>query len=213
MKYFAFAFLILHSFQGISQCCPYINGIEVIPATPTTTDNIKIVTTVATPNLGQFISSSFTIANDTIFIEACYYSGLATAIQVYTDTLTVGTLPAGNHVVHFTAYQSSDTSLCTYSDTSSSTFNFYVNGGIIGSVPESTSNAGVLYPYPSDGNFSIVLPNEMTATHIQLFDLSGKLMTQLPFTGQFSMLLAAGSYYIRVFNDDTLLGVHRLSIR
>lgn len=213
MKYFALALLILHSFQGISQCCPYIYGIEVIPATPTTTDNIQIVTTVATPNLGQFISSSHTVTNDTIFIEACYYSGLATAIQVYTDTLTVGTLPTGNHAVHFTAYQSVDTAVCTYSDSSTSTFNFYVNGGIIANVPENPSSIGVLYPYPSDGNFTIALRNDITATHIQLFDLSGKLMTQLPFTGQFSMPLAAGSYYVRVFNDDTLLGVHRLSIR
>ena len=180
MNYFTLAFLLLQSFQGISQCCPYINGIEVIPATPITTDNIKIVTTVTTPNQGQFITSGYTVLNDTIFVEACYYSGLATALQTYTDTLTIGLLPAGDHAVHLTAFQSNDT-VCTYSDTTSSSFNFYVNGGIIGSVPENSTSVGVLYPYPSDGNFSIVLPNEITATHIQLFDLSGKSMTQLPF--------------------------------
>ena len=212
MNYFTLAFLLLQSFQGISQCCPYINGIEVIPAAPTTTDNIRIVTTVTTPNQGQFITSGYTVLNDTIFVEACYYSGLATALQTYTDTLTIGLLPAGNHVVHLTAFQSNDT-VCTYSDTTSSSFNFYVNGGIIGSVPENSTSVGVLYPYPSDGNFSIVLPKEITATHIQLFDLSGKLIGQSPFTEHFSMTLATGSYYVRVFNEDTLLGVHRLSIR
>ncbi len=212
MKYFVLALLIIQSFQGISQCCPYINGIEVIPVNPTTTDNIKIVTTVTTPNLGQFISSSYSISNDTIFVEACYFSGFLTAVQTYTDTLTIGTLPAGNHVVHLTAFQSNDT-VCTYSDTNMSTLNFFVNGGGIGSMPENFSKVGVLYPYLSDGNFTIMLPSEIKATHIQLFDVSGKRVIVLPFSNQFSIDLASGSYFIHVFDDGNYLGMHRLIIQ
>lgn len=212
MKYFALAFVIIHSFQGISQCCPYINGIEVIPTNPTTTDNIKIVTSVTTPNLGQFLSSAYYFLDDTIFVEACYYSGLATAVQTYTDTLIVGTLPAGNHVVHLTAYQSNDT-VCTYSDTTTSTFNFYVNGGIIAFLPVSSTQIGVLYPNPSNGDFRIALPTGISATRIELFDLSGKLIRALPFSTHFSVDLASGTYFIHTYDEANFIGFQRLIIQ
>lgn len=210
MKYFVLALIIIQSFQGISQCCPYIDDVDVIPSNPTTSDNIQVVTTVTTPNLGQFISSGYTQSNDTIFVEACYYSGMATALQTYYDTLDIGLLPAGNYTVYFTAYQSSDT-ICTYDSVNTSSFNFSVTGGTT-AVPPIDLQTVVLYPNPSAGDFSIQLPTGMSATRVQLFDLSGKSIVELPYSEKLSVSIAPGTYIIRILQNEIVLGIQRLII-
>jgi hypothetical protein len=46
---------VAHSYSQ-TDCCPDINSITIIPANPTTTDTIKIVTSTTTPNLGNEVS-------------------------------------------------------------------------------------------------------------------------------------------------------------
>jgi len=99
MKSLLILILLSLSFTATSQCCPYINNVEIIPGSPTTADSVKIVTTVTTLNQGMFLNSSWSfngITGTNIAIEACYYNGFLTATQTYYDTLEIGVLGGGN---------------------------------------------------------------------------------------------------------------------
>ena len=97
---------------AFAQCCPYVNGIEVLPTMPTDDDSIYVVTTVTTPNLGEYLGESHVVVGDTILIDACYYSGMLTALQTYVDTINVGLLAPGDYVVRLIARISSDFNQC-----------------------------------------------------------------------------------------------------
>lgn len=194
-----------------AQCCPYINSIEVIPAAPTSSDIVKIVTSVTTPNQGEIIYSTHTVNGNTINIEACYYSGLLTATQTFYDTLSIGLLNAGNYTVNLTAYQSFDT-ICNYIDTNTSTMNFTVIDHI-SEVSPINNIIGQLYPNPTSGSFTIELPDGITATSFRIQSITGEVVRQGAFSNKVSVNLESGIYLIQLFQDKTILGYHRILIR
>ncbi len=210
MKFlFTFCFLSL-CFIAESQCCPYINSIEIIPASPTTADNIKVVTTVTTPNQGTFINSTHTVNGNTIDIEACYYSGLLTSLQTFYDTLNIGLLSAGIYTVNLTAYESFDT-ICNYTDTSTSVMNFTVIDQI-SEISSINNNIGQLYPNPTSGSFIIELPDEVIATNLCIQSITGEVVHQGVFTNELSVNLESGIYLVQLFHNQTILGYHRILI-
>ncbi|HZF99392.1 MAG TPA: T9SS type A sorting domain-containing protein [Chitinophagales bacterium] len=97
---------------AFGQCCPYIDGVEIFPEMATDEDSVYVVTTVTTPNLGAYLGETHTVIGDTILIDACYYSGMLTALQTYVDTINVGLLAPGTYVVRFIARISSDANQC-----------------------------------------------------------------------------------------------------
>jgi len=198
------------SFTSTSQCCPYIDNIEVIPTSPTIADNIKIATTVTTANQGMLLYSTHTMNGNTIHIEACYYSGLLPATQTYLDTLTIGMLSAGNYTIDFVAYVGADT-ICTYIDSNMMTSNFTVTEVSAGAQPI-TQQIGKLYPNPSNGLFTVKLPQELQATHIRILTVSGELVEQMSFTEQVNLNLATGMYLIEFLENDRSLGYQRFLI-
>ncbi len=208
-------YLLILSFLSIcyiaeSQCCPYINNIEIIPAAPTTIDNVKIVTTVTTPNQGAFLYSMHSINGNTIDIEACYFSGLLTATQTFYDTLDIGLLGAGNYTVDLTAYQSLDT-ICDYEDTTTSMMNFTVIEHIVG-TPSVKFNLGKLYPNPTSGSFNLRLPDGIIATDFYVHSISGEVVYHGVYAEEISVNLESGIYLIQLVNDTTILGYHRILI-
>jgi hypothetical protein len=212
MKYLIILCLLALAFTSESQCCPYINNIEVIPASPTTTDNVKIATTVTTPNLGIFLSSSHSVIGLTINAEACYFNGGLTAPQVYYDTLDIGTLNAGTYDVDFTAYQSLDTTMCTYTDTMTSNYSFTVTDGT-SSVHSITQQIGKLYPNPSNGKFTIQLSEGIGANRVRICSISGELIYQVGFQEEMNLNLESGIYLIEFWEGDSILGYQRLVLQ
>ena len=65
MRY-VFAFLLLAGRLAQAQCCPYVQPVQVLPANPTATDNIRLVFQATTPNRGQRLSTSFTRVGNTL---------------------------------------------------------------------------------------------------------------------------------------------------
>ena len=210
MKYLLILSLFSFSFTANSQCCPYINNIEIIPANPTTTDNVKIVTTVTTPNQGMFIHSSHSLNGNTINVEACYYSGLLTATQTFYDTLNIGVLSAGSYTVDFVAYQASDT-ICNYTDSMTTNSNFIVTEETNTITPIS-NNIGCIYPNPSNGTFKIDLPEKSNPSHILIHSISGKIAHRGIFKEEMSLSLEPGTYFIELFENESVIGYHRLII-
>ena len=209
MKYLLILSLLPFTFMAKSQCCPYINNVEVIPSSPTTADFVKIVTTVTTPNQGMLIYSSFTLSGDTINVEACYYSGFLTATQTYIDTLNIGTLGAGNYTLDFTAYQASDT-ICNYTDTISMVSSFSVSEQ--GGLPEVSMEVGEIYPNPSSGLFTIELPDELPVEQLVIRSISGKVVHRCTFKTEMNLDLNSGTYFVEFWEGDSILGYQRIMI-
>lgn len=212
MKYFLILSLISLSFNAVSQCCPYIDNIEVIPASPTTSDDIKIVTTVTTPTIGKFLSSSYSINGNTITIEACYFSGGLNALDTHYDTLNIGTLNADAYTIDFTAHLSLDTTNCTYTDSSNSGLGFMVSENQA-SINTISQQIGKLFPNPSNGSFAIELPDGVQATHVRIRSISGEVIEQMDFSEQINLHVESGMYLIQFLEGDSIIGYQRLVIQ
>lgn len=210
MKYILALCLFSLSFTSESQCCPYINSVEIIPSAPTSTDIVKIATTVTTANQGALLYSMHTVNGNTINIEACYFSGMLPATQTYYDTLEIGVLSDGNYTVDFVAYESSDTT-CNYTDSTTLDTSFTVSDSTANIKPIK-QQIGKLYPNPSNGVFTIELPQGTRATEIRILSISGEIIDRKSFTEEQQLNLDAGMYLIEFLDNDVLIGYQRLLI-
>lgn len=212
MKFLITLFTLFSITAANAQCCPYINSVEVIPAAPTVLDNIKIVTTVTTPNQGAFLWSNYTVSNDTIRISACYYNGIPTATQTYVDTISIGQLAPDLYTIEFTANESSWDMECNYSDSNADTSQFVVIGGI-NSVEPLSALGGAVYPNPTSGDIFFELPSGLEATTIEIVDLSGKVIIKDTYQAHMRLSLNAGVYFIRLKNREQIVSMERLMVQ
>lgn len=189
----------LNGFMAAGQCCPYINSVTIDPANPSASDNIRIFTTVTPPNAGGLISHSFTVQNDTIFAEACYWSGMLTVLIPIHDTIEVGPLPEGDYVLQFTAKQSAQMEQCIVEDSEVYHMNFSI-GSTAGIVDPEQALIN-LYPNPVT-EWLHIAGNDLLAA--RLLNMDGKVIAA-PITLASSELLhidmsalAKGCYFVEV---------------
>ncbi len=192
-----FATFFLMSSTLFSQCCPYIYGLEIVPSNPQSTDEIQVFTQVATPNNGAFINHDFYLQNDTLFINACYFSGFLTVITEIPDTITIGQLPEGEYVVSFTASQSANELQCIVA--SSQNTISYLTVGAAAAIPDNDLSMNSIYPNPAQTHLTVT--NSTNDTQILVYDLKGSLI-ELPilFSNESAILdlngLVAGWYHL-----------------
>ena len=190
------AFSLMNS-TLFSQCCPYIYGLEIVPQNPQSTDEIQVFTQVATPNNGAFINHDFYLQNDTLFINACYFSGFLTVVTEIPDTITIGQLPDGDYVVSFTASQSANELECIV-ESSQSTIS-YLTVGAAAAIPDNDLSMNIIYPNPAQTHLTVA--NSTNDTQLLVYDLKGSLI-ELPilFSTESAILdlngLGAGWYHL-----------------
>jgi len=180
------AFLVLNC-TVFSQCCPYIDSVQVAPENPLTTDEIQVFTLVAPPNLGSLISHDFFLQNDTLYINACYYSGFLTVVLEIPDTLTIGSLPEGDYVLSFTATMSYNESTCV-AESSQNDISYFTVGSTA-ALLESELSMNLLYPNPVQS--SLTLTGITDDTQVVVYDLKGSLI-EVP------VLFSAGSVILEL---------------
>lgn len=148
----------------VSQCCPYVFSLTVLPSnTVSASSNIKIVTKVSTPAQGSLIYSGYTINGQNINIKSCYWDGFAASPLLITDTISIGTLAPGIYSVSFTAYASSIPQTCSKVDSNLVATTFTVKGEVITSVPKNaTINNVKIYPNPVKDKLFISEVNKKT---------------------------------------------------
>lgn len=212
MKFLITLFTLFSITAANAQCCPYINSVEVIPAAPTTLDDIKIVTTVTTAYQGNLIWNGHTVSNDTIRITACYYSGILAATQTYIDTISVGQLAPDLYTIEFIANESSWQMECNYSDSNADTSQFVVNGGI-NSVEPLNALGGSVYPNPTSGDIFFELPSGLDVTSVDIVDLSGKVIISDAYQSHMGLSLNTGVYFIRLRNREEIVSMDRLMVQ
>jgi len=177
MKKLLFVLLLIGNFSPcFSQCCPYIDGVEIIPSNPNSSQEIMAVLTVTTPNQGVFISASAEVDENIVSIEACYYSGFLTALQTYVDTVVIGNLSPGDYSYTFTAYQSSSETECVDPVNQINTGIFTVDEA--NAIEEVEKDVLTIFPNPSI-NGRIIVRTDLDIVNIEVFDQLGKVVLVL----------------------------------
>jgi Secretion system C-terminal sorting domain len=190
---------------GLSQCCPYITSVEVLPQNPNVSDDIRIATLVATPNDGAFIQHQFYWENDTLVVEACYYSGFLAVITEIYDTIDVGSIADGNYVLEFRAFTSSDLNSCVITN-SQTLFTPFSVTELVGVIPIETPSS-TIYPNPSKDWVTLLPVSEESV--IRVYGLDGKPVEvfQLLSNGKITMdltSLSAGLYQVLEYNNGEI---------
>ncbi len=69
-----------------------------------------------------------------------------------------------------------------------------------------------MYPNPSEGIIHISLPENVSASAIEILDFSGKLVAELPFQTEIE-IEQAGIYFIRIVTESGVLGIQKVVVR
>jgi hypothetical protein len=171
MRYF-FLLLVFAAQTAYGQCCPYLSPVRVLPANPSDTDEVRLVFQASTGNRGNKINSTYARTGNSFAFLGCYFSGMLTQPQSYTDTVSIGRLAPGSYTVSFTGLISSNSQQCVEVQRNSSSMAFQVGGALA----VSPGNAGwSVYPVPTTSRtLSLVAPPDATITAVQLLDVAGR---------------------------------------
>jgi hypothetical protein len=186
--------------SGFGQCCPYVDPLEIIPASPNEGDSIYVVTNVTTPNQGEYLGYTILDNGSDIRIEACYYNGMLTALESYTDTINLGVKTAGDYDILFVAYLSGSEVMCTYSDSNevSASTTVYLT------LEEEPLPRLTIYPNPvNDGNIYLSgKPGKYQVTY-RLYNLAGEteLKGTLSHTNAIDVSGLKGIYFLEIHYD------------
>ncbi len=190
------------SLQSHAQCCPYVDPIEIIPASPLATDSIYVITNVTTPNAGSYLGYEIFAGDATIRIEACYYSGMLTMLQTYIDTINIGVHPAGTQNIVFVAYQSDNDESCNRLDSNEVTGSFTVTENL--ALNQETKPAFQVYPNPANSGIIYVSTAKNESFSYQLSNTLGQIVLfgTNDLSNEIKVDGLKGIYYLSVITEE-----------
>jgi hypothetical protein len=200
-------FILLFSFSLISifisaQCCPYIGTATMIPAFPTTSDYVKIVTNITTPNQGTLVDLTFTVSHSLkkIDLAGCYSDGMLPATQNYIDTFYIGQLQAGTYTIHHKAFLSQAQQWCNKTDSNS--VNSTATVVNITSIKEDQIDRTFLFPNPVSDK--LYFPRDHELSEVELYSVQGTLVKKLKLEGLTMDVseLTPGFYFVRFLGKE-----------
>ena len=189
-----------------AQSLPYIATPTLIPQSPTSSDIIKIVIKVTTPNQGIIVDqSTFSVTQSPqeINIRGCYWQGMLTATQDYVDTLVIGQLQPGTYTIKHKAFLSSTQQHCSAID-SNMVVVTTLTVGTVTALKELGKNIGVsVFPVPA--NEVLHLINTSAYTQASIYACNGNLISERELENTSELItsdLAPGLYFIRFSNTE-----------
>lgn len=191
-----------------SQSTQTFQNFTISPSSPTTTDNIRIITEVGFSSNANAISKTFVQTGNVININRCYFLGMLTIIDNHKDTVNVGLLPAGVYIVNYNGVLSNSLSTCVPSgQTFSSSITFTVIGTPAG-VNEigMEANEVLVYPNPFENYLMINLKSNKENFGLKVYDCVGKLVYEEKnyISGKEIGLLglSSGVYFVEVISQN-----------
>jgi hypothetical protein len=207
-KLFALALCITASLTLTAQCCPYNAAPIILPnGIVASGTNVRIALHVTTPNLGYKLSLAHTISGSTIAISGCYYSGLATALQDFYDTLSLGVLADGVYTVNFVALQTASPTNCIPQDSTITTAQIVV-GNTNGVAPQILVNSAQFHVTPiGQGYFTVTAPHSAMLEHLAFYNMAGNKLayTKLAANTYYVPHLASGIYFATSTHQGNML--------
>ncbi|MCX7649540.1 MAG: T9SS type A sorting domain-containing protein [Flavobacteriales bacterium] len=193
-----------------SGCCPYINGIMVLPSNPTTADSLTIVFTTTTPNQGIQHYFSASQSGSILQVEACFWNGLATALKTFSDTLRLPPQPVGPYQVHYTAFATEDPNQCVPSDTNFMSISFEVTAPNSGLLPDTEQALLQIFPNPFSSQMFIQCLEEDNNVSGYFVNFDGQILAAFQFSSTSPFVFIhpgwpPGIYFLRLdFADKSV---------
>jgi len=150
----------------------------ISPSSPTTTDNIRIITDVGFSSDTRTVSMATVQAGNVINLNRCYYMGMLAVYDMLKDTVNVGLLSAGVYTVHYNGVISNSTSICSPSgQTFTSSITFTVVGTPSGIHKNEYEEIQVsAYPNPFKNDLWIDVKNNSESFELKVYDCLGNLV-------------------------------------
>jgi hypothetical protein len=188
---------------------PTILSTSIIPASPTPTDIVKIVTHVSTPNQGTIVDLIHSVSHNPkeINLRPCYWQGMATAIQNHIDTFLVGQLQAGVYIINHKAFMSTTQQHCTKVD-SNMVISTITVGGLTTGLQQAEPDDLSIFPNPV--NDQLYFKSPKTFSEAEIYHLDGRLVCLIKPDEQGALnvsSLSKGIYFILISDD---LNISRL---
>ena len=137
-----------------------------------------LITHVTTPAQGAYLGYSLDQNEDSIAVEACYYSGPLPALQSFVDTINLGLLNEGYYSLEFSAIQTASYPDCILEDSMTVWLNFEVElTNSLFNVIEKEPRL-ICYPNPLTGD-QLTIESEKSITNFEVFYGSGQLLREL----------------------------------
>lgn len=173
--------LLLTLFALLAFCRTQAQGIgptRLQYVNPGVSSDLELISEIMIPSQPAFrINHLSRIGADTLYLEACYYSGIMGATTTITDSIRLGTVPPGITTLHFRIFTSLSNTQCNILN-SATKIQAFTLAGPTGIKPDLETVQARIYPNPA--NDLLVL--EGAGWHsIRLRDLTGKLIRTMNF--------------------------------
>jgi hypothetical protein len=185
--------LLLFSLSTFAQ---NIQNIEVLPATPTSTDNISIsVDYMFTSGPCDLVNQHFTISGNDIFTYHYHCPGMLTVICYGTDVISIGQLPPGNYNAFVSMFEGvyDSTGACDqFTQVDGSTHPFVVSLGT--GVDQIKNSSPIVFMNKDD----VKISNLNSNYQFVLMDVSGKVVIKQEVTtteNTIPLSVEAGVYF------------------
>lgn len=203
-----FTLLLFFVFTSLfCQMPPVVGTPTLLPSTPSSTDNVKIITETTTAYYGTRINVSQSVdqIQKKIKLEGCYSTSMLPATRTYIDTFNLGFLQAGLYSVEFFAYESAATQSCITIASSSVAISMVVNGATT-SILEGTSGQEMsVSPNPFSNYIS--LQGLKNPAEIELRSSNGLLLVRQTVNASEEVnlsLLPPGIYFLQILSDHVM---------
>ena len=145
---------------------------------PGSSNDLELISEIMIPSQPAFrINHLSRIGSDTLYVEACYYSGIMGATITIKDTIQLGSVPPGITTLHFKIFTSLSTSQCNIINSATKIQAFGIAAPLGVDLVTYKNNLNV-YPNPTS---DFIFLNEAAAYSIILYDLTGKIMQRNDF--------------------------------
>ena len=161
-----FTFILTNSLKGQT-----IDSLVVLPANPTSTDSINVISYTSFNYLSCPVdSSSINISNDTITLYGFYTPSMAAALCNSIDTMAIGILNYGTYIL---IYHLIDDLLLNTNDIDTITFTVDLSNGLQqATYPDQDIK---VYPNPSVSQIRIEIKTSLSYSHvIDIYSIDGK---------------------------------------
>lgn len=201
--YLVFCFLPMVMMKA--QSPPFVLSHTILPPSPTSFDQIKIITKVISPNQAVEVDKTYSVTTSPLKlkISMCYGGSMLPATQTFVDTFSIGQLLPGVYSLEHWAYASAAQQWCNKTDSVLSASVFTVST-ITAISDQKMVDRVEIFPNPSSG--LLQLNNVAGFREAWIYSVTGALLkiVSLEGTDRFSIAeLSDGIYILKLQGNNT----------
>jgi len=203
MHKYLLSILLLIFLKPVISNAQGIGSVLIQYQNPAVSNNLELIAQILIPSQPAYrINNQARISNDTLYVTACYYAGMAAAPTTFTDTIPLGSISLNLTTLHFKiSYSTSTQCNIVNSTTKIQAFQIRV---LLGIKPLSDKPEISFYPNPATDFLFVKNQNYQS---IILRELTGKILQKKNFQPEQNLqldlsTLDKGVYLAELISDN-----------